>query len=83
MLPLSCADFQKQGDETVQFSLVHPAYRKGLKLVIMFPELAGYPYSHDVLCFSESEIGQDVEGVLGEVPRWVSRPPPDFTLTSR
>lgn len=64
---LPYTDFSKQSDETVQFSLVHPAFKRGLKLVIMTPEMAGYPISHQNICYSESEIGPDVQGVMAEI----------------
>ncbi|KAI5478234.1 ubiquitin-conjugating enzyme E2 Q [Pseudohyphozyma bogoriensis] len=60
-------NFEPQGDESVQFTLVHPAYKRGLRLVLMVPEHAGYPSSHQMLCYAESEIGPDVEEVLAEV----------------
>ncbi|BGP16562.1 hypothetical protein JCM10213_000526 [Rhodosporidiobolus nylandii] len=57
-----------EGEDSVRFSLKHPDYPRGLKLVLMFPELAGYPASHEVMCFSENEdIGSVVEEVMSEV----------------
>ncbi|GAA6028379.1 hypothetical protein JCM8097_007003 [Rhodosporidiobolus ruineniae] len=57
-----------EGDEMIRFSLKHKDYPRGLKLCLMFPELAGYPASHEVMCFSENEdIGPEVEEVMGEV----------------
>ncbi|GAA5904071.1 hypothetical protein JCM6882_003817 [Rhodosporidiobolus microsporus] len=57
-----------EGEDTVRFSLKHPDFPRGLKIVLMYPELGGYPTSHDVMCFSENEdLGPHVEEVMGEV----------------
>ncbi|GAA5925491.1 uncharacterized protein JCM15063_005038 [Sporobolomyces koalae] len=41
-----------------------------LKISLMFPELSGYPSSHDVMCFSENEsLEPRIESVLSEVSR--------------
>ncbi|ORY89473.1 hypothetical protein BCR35DRAFT_300675, partial [Leucosporidium creatinivorum] len=60
--------FKKEGDEQVCFTLPHDAFKKGLRLVVMFPDLAGYPNSHQCICYSENEdIPPDVEDIMGEV----------------
>ncbi|GAA5820502.1 hypothetical protein JCM11251_003020 [Rhodosporidiobolus azoricus] len=57
-----------EGEDTIRFSLKHPDFPRGLKLVLMFPELGGYPNTHEVMCFSENEdLGPHVEEVIGEV----------------
>ncbi|GAA5872831.1 hypothetical protein JCM8547_005715 [Rhodosporidiobolus lusitaniae] len=63
-------DFKRdEGDETVRFSLAHADYpNRGLRLSLMFPELGGYPQSHEVMCFSENEtLTLEVEEAMGEV----------------
>ncbi|KAM0753059.1 hypothetical protein T439DRAFT_323673 [Meredithblackwellia eburnea MCA 4105] len=57
----------RREDEQITLSLVHPAFTNGLKLVIVIPDLQGYPKSHQALCYSESEIGSDIESILQEV----------------
>ncbi|GAA5923452.1 hypothetical protein JCM1841_003333 [Sporobolomyces salmonicolor] len=57
-----------EGDDMIRFSLVHPDYPHGLKLSLMFPELGGYPNSHDSMCFSENEnISPQVEAIMAEI----------------
>ncbi|GAA5881505.1 hypothetical protein JCM1840_007127 [Sporobolomyces johnsonii] len=57
-----------EGDDMIRFSLVHPDYPRGLKLSLMFPELGGYPNSHESMCFSENEnISPQVEAIMAEV----------------
>ena len=64
----SATDFVKEGDETVRFSLQDASFKKGLRLVVMFPDLAGYPKSHQCICYSENDsIPQDVQDVMEEV----------------
>ncbi|BGP24987.1 hypothetical protein JCM10295v2_003907 [Rhodotorula toruloides] len=56
------------GDDMVRFSLKHPEFPRGLKLSLMFPELSGYPNTHEVMCFTENEdVPHEVEVALGEV----------------
>ncbi|BGP08426.1 hypothetical protein JCM10049v2_004273 [Rhodotorula toruloides] len=56
------------GDDMVRFSLKHPKFPRGLKLSLMFPELGGYPKTHEVMCFTENEdVPPEVEVALGEV----------------
>ncbi|GAA6000083.1 hypothetical protein JCM10207_006044 [Rhodosporidiobolus poonsookiae] len=57
-----------EGDDMVRFTLKHANFPRGLKLALMFPELGGYPQTHEVMCFSENEdIGPEIEEVMGEV----------------
>lgn len=50
------------------FQLWHPAsFARGLRLVLMVPEVAGYPVSHQLVCYTESEITPEIEGVLAEI----------------
>lgn len=61
-------DFQKEGDEIVRFSLQHASFKKGLRLVLMFPDLAGYPVSHQCICYSENDsVPQELQNVMEEV----------------
>lgn len=63
-----------EGDEMVRFSLRHPKFARGLKLSLMFPELGGYPNTHEVMCFTENEdVPHEVEVALGEVAQYVWR----------
>ncbi|CEQ39453.1 SPOSA6832_00978, partial [Sporobolomyces salmonicolor] len=60
-----------EGDDMIRFSLVHPDYPHGLKLSLMFPELGGYPNSHDSMCFSENEnISPQVEAIMAEIAQY-------------
>lgn len=70
MLLYHTTGFKKEGDEQVCFTLPHDAFKRGLRLVIMFPDLGGYPNSHQCICYSENEdIPPDVEDIMGEVAR--------------
>ena len=41
-----------------------------LKISLMFPELSGYPASHEVMCFSENEsLTPQVELVMEEIAK--------------
>jgi hypothetical protein len=52
----------------VRFRVIHPAFNEGLKLVLGVPETSGYPTTHLMHCYTESEvIGPDVQVVLGEI----------------
>lgn len=46
-------DFRKSEDDTATFTLVHDD--EEMQLVIMVTEVAGYPTSHTLSCFTESE----------------------------
>ena len=67
--PPAPADLRRD-DEQVTFSLVHPAFPSGLKLVLDTPDLGGYPNSHQVMCYSAIDIGPDVQAVLAEVSEY-------------
>ncbi|GAA5978067.1 hypothetical protein JCM5350_007386 [Sporobolomyces pararoseus] len=55
-----------EGEDTVRFSLKLPTYK--LKISLMFPEMSGYPSSHEVMCFSENEsLPDEVGPVMEEV----------------
>ncbi|GAA5835600.1 hypothetical protein JCM3766R1_006458 [Sporobolomyces carnicolor] len=57
-----------EGDDTVRFSMNLEAYK--LKISLMFPELSGYPASHEVMCFSENEsLAPQVELVMEEIAK--------------
>lgn len=61
-------DFKREDEETIHFTLVHPGFpKRGLRLVIMLPEVAGYPIKHQVVCYTQSEIGPEIEAVMAEV----------------
>lgn len=48
----------------------------------MFPEMSGYPTSHEVMCFSENEtLTPEVEGVLSEVAQYVQKFTGDLFLS--
>ncbi|GAA6060017.1 hypothetical protein JCM10212_001175 [Sporobolomyces blumeae] len=58
-----------EGEDTIRFLLHLPAPSQTvLRLCLMFPELSGYPSSHEVMCFAENEqLDANVELVLSEV----------------
>ncbi|GAA6008198.1 hypothetical protein JCM11491_001926 [Sporobolomyces phaffii] len=61
-----------EGEDTVRFSIKLPTFR--LKISLMFPEMSGYPSSHEVMCFSENEnLAPEVEAVMSEVAQLPSR----------
>ena len=51
---------------------MHSGFPHGLKLVLDTPDLGGYPLSHQVVCYSASEIGSDVQAVLEEIAECVA-----------
>lgn len=57
----------RRDDEQLTFTLVHPAFENGLKVILDTPDLGGYPNSHQVMCYTASEIGPDVQSILEEV----------------
>lgn len=62
--------FKKEDDEQVAFTLPHDAFAKGLQLVLMFPDLSGYPNSHQCMCYSENDnIPPDVEDIMSEATK--------------
>jgi hypothetical protein len=46
-----------------------PARKRGLPLVIMTPEVAGYPDKAQHLCYAEEDIDPATEAVLAEIPK--------------
>ena len=65
-------DFKREDEETITFTLVHSAFpKKGLKLVLMLPEVAGYPIKHQTVCYTQSEITPEIEAVMAEVATFV------------
>lgn len=64
----SVRDFKREDEETIHFTLVHSGFpKRGLRLVLMLPEVAGYPLKHQVVCYTQSEIGPEIEAVMAEV----------------
>lgn len=62
------SDLSKDGDESITFCLRLPCYRpEGLKVVVMTPELAGYPDRAQHLCCAETAVDSDTEAVLAEI----------------
>ncbi|SGY22977.1 BQ5605_C019g08878 [Microbotryum silenes-dioicae] len=56
----------RKDEDMVQFTLAHAANK--LRFVIMFPELGGYPRSHQCVCYSENEaIEGEIEQVMSEI----------------
>jgi ubiquitin-conjugating enzyme E2 Q len=60
-------DFKRdEGEDTVRFTVKLPTFQ--LKISLMFPELSGYPSTHEVMCFSENEsLPSEVEAVMEEI----------------
>ncbi|BGP40452.1 hypothetical protein JCM10450v2_004434 [Rhodotorula kratochvilovae] len=57
-----------EGDDAVRFALEHPKFPRGLRISLLFPELGGYPNSHEVVAFTEhEEVPDEVSAALHEV----------------
>ncbi|SCV71838.1 BQ2448_4532 [Microbotryum intermedium] len=57
----------RKDEDVVQFTLAHAGTK--LRFVIMFPELGGYPRSHQCVCYTENEVVEpEIEQVMSEIP---------------
>lgn len=57
-----------EGDDMIQLVLKHPDFARGLKISLYFPELSGYPKSHETMCFSgDEEVPDSVQAAISEV----------------
>lgn len=67
------AAFTRDGaDDLVQITLRHHAFPRGLNISLYFPELSGYPRTHEVLCFAgEEELSEEVQAAVEEIARCV------------
>ncbi|BGP55681.1 hypothetical protein JCM8202v2_003288 [Rhodotorula sphaerocarpa] len=65
------AAFTRDGaDDLVQITLRHQAFPRGLNISLYFPELSGYPRTHEVLCFAgEEEVFEEVQAAVEEIAR--------------
>ena len=52
----------------IQLVLKHPDFARGLKISLYFPELSGYPKSHETMCFSgDEDVPDSVQAAISEV----------------
>ncbi|GAA5983163.1 hypothetical protein JCM10908_000179 [Rhodotorula pacifica] len=63
-----------EGDDMVQLVLKHPDFPRGLKLSLYFPELSGYPKSHEAMGFAgDEDVPESVQAAISEVAQLPAR----------
>lgn len=64
-------DFRAE-DESVLFNIIYPDLPKGeLGLIIMTPELGGYPNTHQSMCYAQDTVSAETEQIIGEIAQCV------------
>jgi hypothetical protein len=74
------ADFKRQGDDSVAFHLKHPSHPRGVDIVLMTPELGGYPRTHQTSCYALDPPTSDIETITDQIYRFASLSYPSACL---